>query len=132
MNISLDGKGPYTDNVPEKRLWRTVKYEVIYLKAVANAMGTGGKWEPISGSPMIRGPIKPWATGPQPRCSTEVGFLRRRNRLQEKLHRTGRWCDRQDQRDSRLIPPRSCPNNQADFRQMVLGQAQVLSDGNVA
>ena len=74
MRISLDWKGPYTDNIPEERLWRTVKHEVVYLKAFAYASGAGGKWEPISGSPMTRGPIKPWATGPQPRWSTEAGF----------------------------------------------------------
>ena len=30
----------------------------------------GGKWEPTSGSTMTRDPIKPWGTGPRPRCST--------------------------------------------------------------
>ena len=33
----MDGKGRYTDNILVERLWRTVKYEEVYLKAYANA-----------------------------------------------------------------------------------------------
>ena len=33
IQISMDGKGSYTDNLFIERLWRTVKYEEIYLKA---------------------------------------------------------------------------------------------------
>ena len=35
--ISMDGKGRYADNIFVERLWRTVKYEEVYLKAYANA-----------------------------------------------------------------------------------------------
>ena len=31
--ISMDGKGRYSDNLFIERLWRTVKYEEVYLKA---------------------------------------------------------------------------------------------------
>lgn len=34
--ISMDGKGAWRDNVFVERLWRTVKYEEIYLKAYAS------------------------------------------------------------------------------------------------
>ena len=34
--ISMDGKGRYTDNIFVERLWRTVKYEEVYLKAYSN------------------------------------------------------------------------------------------------
>ena len=37
VKISMDGKGRYTDNILVERLWRTVKYEEMYLKAYANA-----------------------------------------------------------------------------------------------
>ena len=37
MKISMDGKGRYTGNIFVERLWRTVKYEEVYLKAYANA-----------------------------------------------------------------------------------------------
>ena len=32
----MDGKGRYTDNIFVERLWRTVKYEEVYLKAYSN------------------------------------------------------------------------------------------------
>lgn len=31
--ISMDGKGAWRDNVFVERLWRTIKYEEVYLKA---------------------------------------------------------------------------------------------------
>ncbi len=33
IKISMDGKGRYADNILAERLWRTVKYEEVYLKA---------------------------------------------------------------------------------------------------
>ncbi len=33
IQISMDGKGSYRDNLFIERLWRTVKYEEVYLKA---------------------------------------------------------------------------------------------------
>ena len=35
MNSSMDGRGRYADNIFVERLWRTVKYEEVYLKANA-------------------------------------------------------------------------------------------------
>lgn len=32
IKISMDGKGRYQDNIMVERLWRTVKYEEVYLK----------------------------------------------------------------------------------------------------
>ena len=32
----MDGKGRYSDNIFVERLWRTVKYEEVYLKAYAD------------------------------------------------------------------------------------------------
>ena len=37
VKISHDGKGRYQDNIVVERLWRTVKYEEIYLKAYVGA-----------------------------------------------------------------------------------------------
>ena len=39
--ISMDGKGRWIDNVFIERLWRSVKYEEVYLHAYAN--GTGAR-----------------------------------------------------------------------------------------
>ncbi len=36
IRISMDGKGSYNDNLFIERLWRTVKYEEVYLKAYQN------------------------------------------------------------------------------------------------
>ncbi|MET4694387.1 putative transposase [Endozoicomonas sp. NE40] len=36
VRISMDGKGCYRDNIFVERLWRSVKYECVYLKAFDN------------------------------------------------------------------------------------------------
>ena len=36
IRISMDGKGSWRDNVFVERLWRTIKYEDVYLRAYAN------------------------------------------------------------------------------------------------
>jgi putative transposase len=36
VRISMDGKGRYSDNIFVERLWRTVKYEEVYLKAYSS------------------------------------------------------------------------------------------------
>ena len=38
VRISMDGKGRYTDNIFVERLWRTVKYEEVYLRAYSNGL----------------------------------------------------------------------------------------------
>ena len=37
VRISMDGRRRYADNIFVERLWRTVKYEEVYLKAYADA-----------------------------------------------------------------------------------------------
>ena len=37
VNSSMDGKGRYNDNIFVERLWRTVKYDEVYLTAYAKA-----------------------------------------------------------------------------------------------
>jgi len=47
VKISMDGKGAWRDNVFVERLWRTVKYEEVYLKAydtVAEARASIGRY----------------------------------------------------------------------------------------
>ncbi len=36
IKISMDGKGAWRDNVFIERLWRTIKYEEVYLRAYAS------------------------------------------------------------------------------------------------
>lgn len=47
IRISMDGKGRWVDNVFVERLWRSVKYEEVYLKAydsVAEARESLGQY----------------------------------------------------------------------------------------
>tara|TARA_R110002073_G_scaffold290541_1_gene455516 strand:- start:1038 stop:1418 length:381 start_codon:yes stop_codon:yes gene_type:complete len=39
INIRMDGKGAWRDNVFVERLWRSVKYEEVYLNAYESASG---------------------------------------------------------------------------------------------
>ena len=72
MKISMDGKGRYQDNIFVERLWRTVKYEEVYLKAYASVLeaqrGLEDYFRFYNGlRPHPRRGL--WATGPRPRCS---------------------------------------------------------------
>lgn len=47
VRISMDGKGRYLDNIFIERLWRSLKYEEVFLKAYASpaeARGGIGAW----------------------------------------------------------------------------------------
>lgn len=47
IDISMDGKGSWRDNVFVERLWRSLKYEDVYMKAyesVASAKESIGEW----------------------------------------------------------------------------------------
>ena len=49
--ISMDGKGAWRDNVFVERLWRSIKYEEIYLRAydsVGEARGSIGRYLALS------------------------------------------------------------------------------------
>jgi len=58
--ISMDGKGAWRDNVFVERLWRTVKYEEVYLRAyagVTQARASIGRYlsfyNPVSSHPSV-------------------------------------------------------------------------------
>ena len=65
----MDGKGRHQDNIFVERLWRTVKYEEVYLKAYANVLEAQRGLEDYFRFYNGLSPIRPWATGPRPRCS---------------------------------------------------------------
>ena len=47
VSISMDGKGSWRDNVFVERLWRSVKYEEVYLRAyegVSDARASIGRY----------------------------------------------------------------------------------------
>ena len=60
VRISMDGKGRYLDNIFVERLWRTVKYEEVYLKAYTDGgQAKAGVWTPTFGSTIPKGPTRP-------------------------------------------------------------------------
>ena len=62
IRISMDGKGSYNDNLFIERLWRTVKYEEVYLKAYES-----GRKARISLGAYFH--TSHWATGHQWKCT---------------------------------------------------------------
>ena len=57
--ISMDGKGAWRDNVFIERLWRSVKYEEVYLRAYDSVSEARASHRPLSRllQPRIRTPI---------------------------------------------------------------------------
>ena len=49
----MDGKGRYQDNIFVERLWRTVKYEEVYLKAYASVLEAQKGLETTSEPPRV-------------------------------------------------------------------------------
>ena len=75
MKISMDGRGRYQDNIFVERLWRTVKYEEVYLRAYANGLEARNELREhlrfYNGAEAASGPGLPDASG---------GVLRRTGR----------------------------------------------------
>ena len=64
------GKGSYRDNLFVERLWRSVKYEEVYLKAYADGRRCQGRYRRVS--QFLQHPEtspRPWATEPRGRYS---------------------------------------------------------------
>ena len=72
VKISMDGKGRYADNIFMERLWRTVKYEEVYLKAYSNGREAKAGLEAYLHFYNTQRPHRPWVTGHRPRCSVET------------------------------------------------------------
>jgi len=56
VKISMDSKGRWADNVFTERLWRTVKYEEVYLKDYRDGRDANGNLENYFGFYNIRRP----------------------------------------------------------------------------
>jgi putative transposase len=59
--ISMDGRGRALDNIFVERLWRSFKYEDIYLKGTSSLPSCTKASEGISPFITMSGPIKRWA-----------------------------------------------------------------------
>lgn len=62
VKISMDGKGRWVDNVFIERLWRSLKYEEVYLHAYRSPDERGTTLGVTSISATTGGLIKPWGT----------------------------------------------------------------------
>ena len=106
VKVSMDGKGRYSVNIFVERLWRTVKYEEVYLKACADAHEARKGLEdyfPVlqpSEAPSVSG-----LPGRRPRCSTESRDLGKRNLMKGGVRRVPGQHYWQERRDSHLTQP---------------------------
>ena len=71
----MDGKGRYTDNIFVERVWRTVKYEDVYLKTYSNGREARVGLEAYFHFYNNQRPHQ--TLGHRPRCSTEIGAIDR-------------------------------------------------------
>ena len=72
VQVSMDGRGRCMDNVFVERLWRSIKYEEVYLKAYQNGTeARKGIGAYLAFYNVKSGPIKPWAIGHRVRCSMQ-------------------------------------------------------------
>ena len=79
MKISMDGKGRYSDNIFVERLWRTVKYEEVYLKAYASASQARGELGAYFRFYNNQRPHQALGYQTRPRCYTGLEIPRRRS-----------------------------------------------------
>ena len=65
----MDGRGRALDNVFVERLWRSVKYEEVYLKDYADGWEAEESLAATSTSIASGGSTRPWAIARRPRCT---------------------------------------------------------------
>ena len=90
VRISMDGKGRYADNIFVERLWRTVKYEEVYLKAYADAKEARRELGAYFRFYNDQRPHQALATGRRPRCTTKPRMFRWQRRRKGGVHRNRR------------------------------------------
>ena len=107
----MDGKGRYSDNIFVERLWRTVKYEEVYLKADTDRRQAKTVLEAASTATTPNGLIKPWATGHRPRFSTETRCNQMNSLQRGAGHQAEHWQTLGRQRDPHLMLLQYCPTD---------------------
>ena len=70
----MEDKGRYTDSIFVEWLWRTGKYEEVYLKAYFNRRESRAGLDAYFHFYNTQSPIRPLATEPQPRCSMRTRY----------------------------------------------------------
>jgi transposase InsO family protein len=127
--ISMDGRGRVYDNIFVGRLWRTVKYEEVYLKPGRPGRG----WRGTSASTIRSGYTRGWAIGHRRRCTRgwleAGGRAPRRARLLELQSPYGLLAFQQPpQGETLLSNPVSCPNNGEHLSSRTLTSPPDLAD----
>ena len=105
VKISMDGKGRYNDNIFVERLWRTVKYEEVYLKAYANASEARRELGAYFRFYNDQRPHQALGYRTPAECSTGSRKPGRRSQMQGGAHRGQRQRHWQERRDPDLALP---------------------------
>ncbi|MFM9271933.1 integrase core domain-containing protein [Halomonas elongata] len=71
VRISMDGKGCYQDNIFVERLWRSVKYECVYLKAFGDSAHLREKLKRYFTWFNKEQPIRAWTMQHPMRCTSQ-------------------------------------------------------------
>ena len=71
VQVSMDGRGRCMDNVFVERLWRSIKYEEVYLKAYQNGTEARKGIGAYLAFYNQERPHQPWAIGHRVRCSMQ-------------------------------------------------------------
>ena len=77
--ISMDGKGSWRDNVFVERLWKSVKYEEVYLKPTTRSQRLARRWAAISTSTIDSARIRALTDAPRTRLTSSRRQSRRRH-----------------------------------------------------
>ena len=105
VKISMDGKGRYADNIFVERLWRTVKYEEVYLKAYASA--GEARWELGAYFRFYNDQRPHQALGYRTpgKCSLRAGRPKMKSQQLGGGRRKQTWYIMRERRDPHLTPP---------------------------
>ena len=81
----MDGKGSYRDNLFVERLWRSVKYEEVYLKAYADGRDARGRYRRVS--PFLQHPeTSPGLGLPNPGGGIHIWKWRKRGNITDDIN----------------------------------------------
>ena len=61
VRVSMDGRGRYLDNIFIERLWRSLKYEAVYLQDIADGFAAQRVIDQWMNFTIISGPTRPLA-----------------------------------------------------------------------
>ena len=106
--LSMDGRGAWRDNVFVERLWRSVKYERVYLKAYDSVSAARADIADYLNWYNTNGPIRAWSASRQ--MSSTLPHCRDSNWLPKMpplgaprvAHRVGRFVASADRRRGQL------------------------------